>query len=196
MLLLWQTTRNTAQERHPRGPVQAVRQQSIPHSLVPPVCTVQASVPTDDMSPLHRNGESTSLSTPERLRCFPWLIGECERRRRRCGSPSGNPRSKRYQLSTGRAKQHRTTRAPIPCTFPELFVPIFSDRNSSEAPSSQLDILIHDDVLSCLPHFNHETNEQHYHIPRPGMPYTRRLSTCSVLGTICSRPDHCRAPNI
>jgi len=52
-------------------------------------------------------------------------------------------------------------------TFTELFIPIFSDRNGSEAPSSQLDTLIHDDVLSCLPHFNHETNEQHYQYSAP-----------------------------
>jgi hypothetical protein len=52
-------------------------------------------------------------------------------------------------------------------TFTEHFIPIFPDRNDSEAPSSQLGTLIHDDHLSCLAHFNPETNEQHYQYSTP-----------------------------
>jgi hypothetical protein len=52
-------------------------------------------------------------------------------------------------------------------TFPGNFITIFSDRNDSEAPSSQLGALIPDDGLSCLQHFNHEPNEQHYQYSAP-----------------------------
>lgn len=57
----------------------------------------------------------------------------------------------------------------FPGAFPGEFLPIsFSDGNDSEAPSSQLGTLIHDDDVTCLRHlFNPGTNEQHYQYSTP-----------------------------